>query len=132
VNALGLQQLPVADRAELAHGAIDRRDQVERTAFDRPHALPQRSREERVERGVGIGIRVGCLTEVDLRVGAQHRPEQGVAQPRLRAARDAVHGARQEVLRQEFLQERERSIRGARLVGGIRHRPASAHCTMLR
>ena len=38
VHALGLQQLPVANRAELAHRAVHRRDEVTLAAFERPHA----------------------------------------------------------------------------------------------
>ena len=60
---LGLQDMVIVDRAELADGTVHRRDEI--GIGQRPRARFQRAAEKIVERGVAGNVRVFGLAHVD-------------------------------------------------------------------
>jgi hypothetical protein len=116
VQALGLDELAVPDRAALAHRAVDGRDEVVLAALERTRPGAKLPGEEGVERRVCVGIRLQRFVHVDHRVGVQHGSGHRATKRGLRAAGEAVHEARQRVLRQEILQQREGTVGRAGLL----------------
>ena len=132
LHPLGLQQRARGRAAELAHGSIDRRHEGASLGGDRAGAWSQLACKESVERIVGERVGLQYLVHVDLRVRPQHRAQDEVAHGRLPAACQRMHAAREQMLRENPLQQGEQLV-AARALARIRHRCiCSKYCTTLR
>jgi hypothetical protein len=101
-----LHQPLALDRAALADRAVAGAGERERARRERARAGLERAGEERVEGRVAFRVGLGGLVEVD-GIQAPKARHQRAAQRRVLAAREAVHQRRQEVLRQQVLDEDE-------------------------
>ena len=125
VHSLGLEQLPVANRPSWLTVPSTGRDEITLAAGQRAHPRAQRAGEECVEGGVGVRVGLGRLAAGRSSGSRSARRGPAPCAARAAAACEAVHAARQQVLRQQLLQQRESAIGRAGFVGGNSHRAGS-------
>ena len=100
--ALGLQDVVVVDRAELADRAVDRADEI--GVGQRTHAILQRTREELVEARVAGDVGVGRFIHVDA-VLADEPADQAGRHLASAVAGDAPGEGGQRLLRHDVLRQ---------------------------
>src|SRR6185437_8432113 len=107
VAALRLQERELVEVADLAHGAIDGREDRLRPALDRASAGSQRAGEEFIEARIRERVRLRGLLQPRA-VASNEGANQRVLDRRRAGAGEAVHRAREGVLRNEMLPSDEK------------------------
>ena len=118
---------PACGATELAHRAVDRETRPRSTAWrHRAHAGSQLAREKCVERFVQRTGRAAALRACRSADRRAARCGSACCARRLATARQRVHAARQQVLRQHALQQREQFV-AARAFDDGRHQRDSSN-----